>query len=85
MERNRLKTTLVGCTRRAYEELGVSIVYRCLILRLSYSRRRHRKALCFAFPGWRTNKPLTGAACLNLLDDMKRPGLTCPWVPFDIP
>src|SRR5215470_5257327 len=35
-----------------------------------------KKQSDFVFPGWRTNKPLTGAACLNLLDDMKRPALT---------
>ena len=35
-----------------------------------------KKQSDFVFPGWRTNKPLTGAACLKLLDDMKRPALT---------
>lgn len=36
-----------------------------------------KKQSDFIFPGWRTNKPLTGAACLKLLDDdMKRPALT---------
>jgi integrase len=35
-----------------------------------------KKQSDFVFPGWRINKPLTGAACLKLLDDMKRPTLT---------
>ena len=30
----------------------------------------------FVFPGWRSNKALTGTACLKLMDDMKQPGLT---------
>lgn len=30
----------------------------------------------YIFPGWRVNKPLTGAACLELLDDMGRADLT---------
>jgi integrase len=34
-----------------------------------------KKQSDFVFPGWRTNKPLTGAACLKLLDDMKRSAL----------
>jgi integrase len=35
-----------------------------------------KKQSDFVFHGWRTNKPLTGAACLKLLDDMKPPALT---------
>jgi len=35
-----------------------------------------KKQSDFVFHGWRTNKPLTGAACLKLLDDMKRSALT---------
>jgi integrase len=30
----------------------------------------------YVFPGWRVNRPLTGAACLKLLDDMDRATLT---------
>ena len=30
----------------------------------------------YIFPGWRVNEALTGAACLKLLDDMKRGELT---------
>jgi integrase len=35
-----------------------------------------KKQSDFVFPGWRSNKPLTGAACLKLLHDMNRPALT---------
>src|SRR5215475_6615035 len=35
-----------------------------------------KKQSDFVFHGWRTNKPLTGAACLKLLDNMKRAALT---------
>ena len=37
---------------------------------------KEKKQSDYVFPGWRINEPLTGAACLKLLDDMKRDELT---------
>ena len=37
---------------------------------------KERSEAKYIFPGWRAGKPLTGAACLKLLDDMGKPALT---------
>jgi integrase len=43
---------------------------------LKEQARKEQRKSDYVFPGLRKNKPLTGAACLAQLEEMKRPELT---------